>query len=291
MDFMSKQVLFVRADDTLDQAEKTFHDNQLATAPVLVDKKNLMGVLTDFQLVKCFLLRNLRPSKARVQDYEGELDPVVMVDQHEPLETAFKLMVQSPSHRLYITDNGHLVGALSPQDLLPFLAGDTAVERFKENKDLIDARIRIKSLFKELSHTKNELSNYSSVFKASPFMIHSVNLQGVITMANPMLHSVLGYDERELIGKNIYDLYAEQFHRQAAQGLQEVVHKGYYPMINTLMVKKNKELLQVDIATSAKHDSSGAITGTVTISRLSDARKMLDALAHAAANLHELVDE
>jgi len=280
--FMSSHLFAVRADDILEQAEKVFHDHQLTTAPVMVDKKHVIGVLTDFQLVKFFLMRNLKPSRARVQDYQNELDPVVLVDQNEPLETAFKLMVQSPNHRLYVTDHGSLVGALSPRDLLPFLAGDSAIERYQEDKDLVAARMRIKILFNELSRTRADLDNFQELFSASPYMIHSMSLGGVITMANSMLHSVLGYPDGALIGKTIWDLYPEQFQAQALTGLDRVKAVGFHPFINTLMVKANRELLQVDMVTSAKHNSSGEVVGTVTVSRISDMAKMIEALSQAA---------
>ena len=282
MHFMSPHLFYVKAEDILEQAEKVFHDHQLSTAPVLIDKKNVIGVLTDFQLLKCFLLRAAKPSRARIKDYASELDPVVLIDQNEPLESAFRLMVQSPNHRLYVTEQGRLVGALSPKDLLPFLAGDAAVERYKDDKDLIDARMRIKVLFHELSRTQADLDRYQQIFTSSPYMIHSVDLNGVITMANPMLHSVLGYPEGALIGKSILDLYPEQFHAQALAGLARIKDTGYHPFVNTLMVKSTQELVQVDMATSAKHDAEGNIIATVTISRISDLGKMVEALAHAA---------
>jgi PAS domain S-box-containing protein len=281
-DFMSPQLVHVRADHILEQAEKIFHDNQITAAPVIVDKKNVLGVLTDFQLIKFFLIRSTQPTRARVIDYQAELDPVAMVDHDATLETAFKVMIQSPSHRIYVTQNDMLVGALSPRDLLPFLAGDVAIMRYQEDRDLIAARVRIRGLMLELGRVKIERDRYHEAFTASPYMIHSADLDGKIIMANPMLHHVLGYEEGELAGKSIYDLYAQQFHNQAREGLTRVRADGYYPLINTLMVRKNQELIQVDIASSAKHDADGNVTATITAGRISDSAKMIEALKQAA---------
>jgi PAS domain S-box-containing protein len=281
-DFMSSQLFTIRADFILEQAEKVFHDHQITAAPVLLYKKTVLGVLTDFQLIKCFLFRTSNPSRARIVDYKEELEPVAVVESDATLETAFKVMMQSPTHRIYVRENSILVGALSPRDLLPFLAGDVAIQRFKEDKDLIAAHIRIRALLLELGRVQMERDRYLDVFTASPYMIHSADLQGKITMANPMLHFVLGYEEGELIGKSIYDLYAQQFHQQAKDGLIQVRSEGYYPFINTLMVKKNKELVQVDITSSAKHDDQGQVTATITVSRVSDSAKMVEILKHAA---------
>lgn len=284
---MSQPLFFIRADDTLEQAEKIFHEYKLTTCPVLQDKKKVMGILTDFQLLKCFLIKNSEPNKIRVKDYAAKLDPVVLIDENEPISNAFKLMIQSPNHRIYATNEGILTGALSPKDILPFLAGDEAVERHREDQDLITARIRIKLLMTELMNTQANLDRYQQVFTSSPFMIHSVNMQGTITMANRMLHYVLGYEDGELVGKSLMDLYPSQYHKEAKAGLTRVKITGFHPLINTLMVKKNKELLQVDIATAAKIDQLGVVVGTVTIGRISDSAKMLEALAEAAAKLRD----
>lgn len=284
---MSHPLFFVNADHVLEQAEAVFHEYRLTTAPVLIDRKKVLGVITDFQLLKFFLMRSSDPKRARVQDYADELDPIILIDENEPITNAFKLMVQSPNHRIYATSKGTLVGALSPKDILPFLSGDDAVERYKEDQDLISARIRIKLLLNELSTTQAQLDRYQQVFTSSPYMIHSVDLAGNIVMANKMLHYVLGYEDGELIGQSITDLYPSQFHQEAKSGLARVKTTGFHPLINTLMVKKNRELIKVDVASTAKFDQLGEVIGTITIGRMSDSHKMVEALAVLAATLRD----
>ncbi|MGE3756160.1 MAG: CBS domain-containing protein [Pseudobdellovibrionaceae bacterium] len=286
-DFMSSPIVFINAEHILEQAEKIFHDNNLSTAPVLVDKKKVLGVITDFQLMKFFLMRNSNPSRARIKDYAEDLDPVFLIDENEPISNAFKQMVQSPNHRIYVTSNNALTGALSPKDILPFMAGEEAIDRHWEKQDLIKARIQIKVLLTELSKTQDQLAQYEQAFTSSPYMIHSVNLDGQIVMANRMIHSVLGYTEGELIGKNITDLYSSQFHQQARDGITRVKVTGFHPMINTLMAKKSKELIQVDIATAARTGPDGEVVGTITIGRISDSGKMLEALATIGRAIRE----
>ncbi len=278
-DFMSHPLVSVQADFVLEQAERVFHQHRLTAAPVLIDKKNVIGVITDFQLLKCFLIRNSSPLRAKLKDYEEELDPVFLVDENEEISHVFKLMIQSPNHRIFATSQDKLVGALSPKDILPYLAGDVAIERHTEHKDLIAAKIRIKELLSELALTKEQLDRYQQTFVSSPFMIHSADLQGKIVMANPMLHQILGYKENELVGKSITDIYPPQNHQEALAGLTRVKNEGFHPLINTLMVRKNKELLQIDLASSAKLDANGEVVGTITIGRISNSSKMIEALA------------
>lgn len=277
-EYMSQPVVFVGADFVLEQAEKIFHQHRLTAVPVLIDKKSVVGVLTDFQLLKLFLIRNSNPLKARLKDYQEDLDPVFLVDEDEEISQVFKMMIQSPNHRVFVTSNGKLIGALSPKDILPYLSGDAAAERHAEHKELIIARIENKRLSCQLAETKELLDSYEQVFMSSPSMIYSTDLEGVITMANPMLHQVLGYTNNELVGKNITEIYASQCHQQAMMGLAAVKTQGFHPLMNTLMVRKNKELLQTDLASSAKLGANGKVIGCITMGRLSHSGKMLDAL-------------
>ncbi len=275
---MSSPLVTIPAHFVLEQAERVFHQQRLTAAPVVIDMKNILGVLTDFHLLRFFIEQSTNPLKSRMQDFVEDLDPIVLVDENEEVADVFKLMLQSPNHRIFVTSQEKLAGALSPKDLLPYLAGVDAVERHSEHKDLIAAKIEIKKLVHELMTTKERLSNYQQAFMASPFMIHSADLHGNITMANPMLHQVLGYRENELIGKKITDIYASQYHKQAIEGLNKVKMDGFHPLINTQMVRKNKELLQVDLASAGKKNPSGDVVGTITIGRISNSSKMIEAL-------------
>lgn len=286
-DFMTTPIITLPSHFLLDQAERVFHENRLTAAPVVVDMKNILGVMTDFQLLRCFIIQGQDTLKSRLQDFAAELDPVVLVDENEEIPHVFKLMLQSANHRIFVTSQDKLVGALSPKDILPYLAGNDAVERHDSQRDLIAARIEIKKLITELVATKERLNNYQQAFLASPFMIHSSDLEGNITMANPMLHQVLGYRDNELIGKKITDIYASQYHKQALEGLNKVKLDGFHPLINTQMVRKNKELLQIDLASAAKKNVLGEVVGTITIGRLSNSGKMIEALARIGEALRQ----
>jgi PAS domain S-box-containing protein len=277
--YMTSPINFLTADMTLEQAERLFSDMRLHTAPVLVDRKNVLGVMSDFTLLKCFLIRNGEPSKTKIKDFLYEFDPAITIDENEPIINAFRLMTQSPSHRIYVSSGESIQGALSPKDILPFLAGEAAIDRHKEDKDLIAAQIRIKSLMKQLGETQSELDRYQQVFISSPFMVHALDLKGNILMANPMIHQILGYETDELVGKHLTDLYPAQFHKAAEEGIQKIQINGFHPLINTSMVKKTKELVLVDIASTARTDHDGRIVGTVTIGRLSNSSLMLEALS------------
>lgn len=276
--FMSTPVFFIKADFVLEQAIKVFQENNIVLAPVIVDKTKVLGALNDFQLVKLFLMRTANPAKARIQDFTEEFEPVVLIDQEETIETAFKLMIQAPSHRIYVTNQNKLVGKLSPRDILPLLAGGNSAERYKESGDLTTARIRIKDLTAQLAQSQSDLNSFRTMFDGSPYMIYTSNLSGEITMANVMIHLILGYGEGELIGKTIFDIYAQQFHQQVEETQLRATTNVRNHFCHSLMVKKNKDLIPADVITAAKQNDLGKVIETVTVSRISDTEKMLKVL-------------
>lgn len=280
-EFMSPALVSVTTKTTLDAADQIFTQARVSTVPVLTPAGNAVAVMSDFSLLTCLLKRNLEQGggKNLVGNYLTELDAVVTIEADEPITNAFKLMIQSPSHRLYVTENGELKGALSPKDMLRFFQGPLEGAAAGESHEVIEARQKVRQ---ELDVLRHKVVDYEQVFLHSPYMMHSMNLEGEITMANHMLHLVLGYEPGELLGKTMYDIYPSSAHKDAEEGLNTVRSLGFHPFINVLMVKKNKELVKVDIATTLRKNDKGKAAGTITIGKLNDNSAMLAYLQHAS---------
>lgn len=283
---MSPALVSVNTKTTLEQADHIFTQAKVSTVPVLTPAGNAVAVMTDFSLLTCLLKRNLEQGgptggKNLVGNYLTELDPVVTIDADEPITNAFKFMIQSPTHRLYVTEGGALKGALSPKDMLRFFQGPLVESQASEGETPEEKQAREK-VRQELDVLRHRVGDYEQVFLHSPYLMHSMNLEGEITMANHMLHLALGYEPGELLGKSMYDIYPSSAHKDAEAGLQTVQSLGFHPFINVLMVKKNKELVKVDIATSLRKNDKGKASGTITIGRLNDNSAMLAYLQHAS---------
>jgi PAS domain S-box-containing protein len=171
-----------------------------------------------------------------------------------------------------------LTGALSPKDLLLYMAG------VKENSgQVVDDIVhkQIESILRELHDTRRMLSDYQTMFHDAPYLMHSVDMNGTIIAANRMLHFVLGYEDGELIGKSMKMLYPPENHKKAMKGLDTVKALGFHPLINVVMVKKDGDVVRADIATTLKKDLKGGPEGTITVGRLSDSYRMLNYLQKA----------
>lgn len=278
--FMS-QVLFTLEDaTTLANAAQFFTSHKLTTVPVTSNEGGITGVLTDFHLLRALLKARQEPERDLcLRDIKEELDPVVTVHEDDSIVAAFRLMVQSPNHRVYALNGDHLTGALSPKDVLLYMAG------IKDRSDQVtDAMVQkqIEAILKELHDARRQLSEYHQMFHESPYLMHSVDLSGKIIAANRMIHFVLGYEDGVLVGKSLRQLYPPENFKQALEGLHTVTKLGFHPVVNTSMVKKDGTLVRVDIASTVKTDDKGAPIGTITVGRLSDTYRMVNYLQRAA---------
>src|SRR5690606_19949568 len=127
---------------------------------------------------------------------------------------------------------GKLTGALSPKDLLLYMAGIN--KEVGQNIDDIVQK-QIESILKELHDTRRMLSDYQQMFHDAPYLMHSVDMGGNIIAANRMLHFVLGYEDGELLGKSIRDLYPPENIKKAMKGLDTVKVLGFHPLVNVTM--------------------------------------------------------
>jgi PAS domain S-box-containing protein len=280
-DLMSPDPISVRLSMPLDEVGQIFSKHRLTAVPVLDQYNSPQGVITDFMLVKMFIRKSADKKDGKLSSFIQEIDPLFSIEEHEPLHNAFKLMLQSPNHRLFVIKNKAIVGALSPKDLVPYLCGD-GVHKQSISEELALAQKVIRKLMLDLASAKKNLVSYQKFFDESPFMMHSVDWNGNIVMANKMLHFTLGYNDQELIGKKLTDLYSHQNHKRALSGLETIKNLGFHPPLSTLMARKDQTILKVDVASMIRRDEKGASVGTISITRLTDSINMMEILAQAA---------
>lgn len=267
----------------LTEAAKFLTSHKLTTVPVVNKAGDVIGVLTDFHLLRGLLRARQETKLKKLGDIMDEMDPVVTVDEADSIVEAFRLMIQSPNHRIYALHEGKLVGAVSPKDLLLYMAGvKTNAEASMDNV----VQKQIESILKELADTRRLLSGYQQMFLDAPYLMHSVDMNGKIIAANRMIHYVLGYEDGELLGRTIKHLYPPENFRAAAEGLETVRKLGFHPLVNVTMVKKDGDLVRVDIASTARKDEKGEPDGTITVGRLSDSYRMLNYLQKASTVLN-----
>ena len=150
------------------------------------------------------------------------------------------------------------------------------------SNDIVEAQKRINELLSQLESERSQLRNYANFFDNAPVMMHSVDFNGNIVMANKMLHTMLGYDPNEIIGRPYVEMYPYQLRNQVEQSLYLIKSTGYIPLVSSMMVKKDKSILKIEIASMLRKENGVPVT-TISVSRPSESSNILDYLRLATA--------
>jgi PAS domain S-box-containing protein len=218
------------------------------------------GVLTEANLTKMYLRMQTQPDKDALIFYKDCFDHAQLIQENESFEEVVKKLMTAVGNRAFVIDaSGKVVGHLTIKDILPYLS-DKMGE--KSHHDII----------------RSQLYMYESFFDKSPFLMHSVNSDGVIQMGNEILHAFLGYTYGDLIGKTIFDLYPKENHKKAQEGLRTIMDQGFHEVIQGKMVHKEGHALPVELVSRALVDQNRNPIGTITVSRPTDMKALLQVL-------------
>ena len=142
-DIMTREVISVRPDMRVGQIARVFREHQLSGLPVVSEDGELMGVITELDMVK----RHARPQMPaflpllgiyvplRTKEYRESLrritavlaqdimtTPVNTIRPDASVEDAATVMVSNRSNPLPVVDeNGHMIGIISRTDILRVL--------------------------------------------------------------------------------------------------------------------------------------------------------------------------
>lgn len=250
------------------EAIEYFKSHATDFALVQAAKDRLQGVLTEGNLVRIYLRYLAQPERDALVYYREMFEPVQLINFHEPFEEIVKKVITAVGNRAFVmNEKSEVIGHITAKDVLPYLQKE-GVPKGKE---------------KPSGHSglHSDLYLYESFFAQSPFMMHSVNKEGVLQMANEVLHRVLGYEYGELIGKTVFDIYPKSAQAKVKESLSQIIYKGYNKIIKGSMITKKGEEIETEMVSRALMDANEIPVGTITISRPLDMQVLLDRLPQA----------
>jgi len=152
-----------------------------------------------------------------------------------------------------------------------------------------------------LQALNDELTAYRVLVNSAPDAILLVGSTGLITLANPEAHEILGYDTGDLVGRPVDDLVPDEIRAgHAANRASFMSHPKKRPMGSNLSLsakRKDGTLLPVEISLSPVESESGnatlALVRDVTDRRMSEEliRELTDSLANRVETLELLNTE
>ncbi|PWU52240.1 CBS domain-containing protein [Micromonospora globispora] len=129
-DVMTKQVVYLPAETTLDEAARVMKESDIGDV-VVTDGATLAGMLTDRDIVVRAVAERADPASTTI----GEIvtREVVMIEQHSTASEAAALMRERNIRRVLVCDNERkLVGVVSLGDLAMQLDPNSALSDISE---------------------------------------------------------------------------------------------------------------------------------------------------------------
>ena len=114
-ELMTKDVVTINKESTIVDAAKIM-DEKGVGAMVITDKGNILGVLTERDIIARCVAKGCDPSKTKASEIMST--PVVAIDPEADIVDAAKLMVSKMIRRLPVLDGGKLVGIVTTYDLV-----------------------------------------------------------------------------------------------------------------------------------------------------------------------------
>ncbi len=273
---MTPNPKMIGSGESLQDVIQLFLEQGITSCPVMNPLGEVLGVLTELSLVKDYMLHKAKFHKSdKVGHHIELLEPVTYVEQDLPLIEVLRHMIAAPTHRLIVRDaKQKIIGIISPKDLMRAVDGKEHPTQNLRQK-LSEAETHLRESLVKINTIEKHLEVYQNVFHETPYIMHAVDIDGKIIMANKREHEMLGYQDGELIGKTIYDLYAESMHEAAARGLKSVAAAGHQNVTYTSLVRKDGTTLRCDIASSSLRDKDGKFLSTISVLRPVDSEELL----------------
>lgn len=115
-----------------------------------------------------------------------------------------------------------------------------------------------------------------------PDIIQSVDAAGMIVYANRRAAQLLGYAPKELLGKNVSEIYAPEVLDKVRHGFAKLKTSGNLTVNESLLVDRAGNRIPVEIRSFAVYDEDGQFLRTFSILRdIRDIKELQNSLIHA----------
>ena len=130
-DIMATPVIAVRHDTSLHEAEEKLKENRITGMPVLDEKDEIVGIISEKHLLSIYDTRAREddvtdlsfrlPYEYKTWVEEIMTKKVISVEEDTPLEEICRLMVENHIHRVPVLRNKKVVGVISTLSLVGYL--------------------------------------------------------------------------------------------------------------------------------------------------------------------------
>ena len=117
-------------------------------------------------------------------------------------------------------------------------------------------------------------SIFEQIVESFPDIIHSVDNEGRIISTNRAAEDLLGYSKSEMLGMSVFDIYPKHIASKVKAGFQQLKVDGFKSRIESQLLSKSGEIIDVEIRSLSLYDERGEFAQTFSIIR--DIRQLND---------------
>ncbi len=126
-DLMTKDPIVLQSNDDPRAILKIFLEKRLTALPVADQGSNILGILSEMNLVKIMVQFAADGKGKKIGNYSSLFLPAIFVTESDNLGNVVKAMVGSSTHRVLVRNKMEkVIGIISPKDLLRVLAGESS---------------------------------------------------------------------------------------------------------------------------------------------------------------------
>ena len=144
----------------------------------------------------------------------------------------------------------------------------------------------------QLAFEQNE-RRFKALYNDSPIMMHTVDAAGNLAEANDYWCKEMGYSRDEIVGKPISQFFTEQSMIQAMESdIPTYLSTGYAENLTYQMIKKNGEIIDVQVSIAVQYDDSGNFSAAqATIKNITELKKAEAQLQQSEKKFKALFDD
>ena len=145
----------------------------------------------------------------------------------------------------FVTKSGEIVNCLT----------NSLVEH-----DPAGAFVRTVAIYTESSDQARVDWKYRQLYRATPAMLHTVDVDGRVVTATDHWLQKMGYSRDEVVGRSIMDFYSSADRKRFASGrLKDVISGGKFTNEERQMVTKSGQVLDLVMSAISDRDSTGRV--------------------------------
>jgi PAS domain S-box-containing protein len=130
------------------------------------------------------------------------------------------------------------------------------------------AFVRTVAIYNEISDQARADWKYRQLYRATPAMLHTVDVDGCVITATDHWLQKMGYARDEVVGRSIMDFYSEADRKRLADGrLQHVSGDGDFSNQERQMVTRSGQVLDLVMSAISDRDESGRARGMLVASK------------------------